>query len=81
MRRMPQIAHVDVNCFYASAERAFDPSLEGRPVVVLSNYVSGNIIRLLWPAGLCGLSLRRPVLAGGFWADSGHITIRGLRAS
>lgn len=33
----PQIALVDVNCFYASAERAFDPSLEGRPLVVLSN--------------------------------------------
>jgi DNA polymerase V len=37
MRQMPQIAHVDVNCFYASAERAFNPSLEGRPVIVLSN--------------------------------------------
>ena len=37
MRHMQEIAHVDVNCFYASAERAFDPSLEGRPLIVLSN--------------------------------------------
>lgn len=31
------IAHVDVNSFYVSCERAFDPRLVGRPVIVLSN--------------------------------------------
>jgi DNA polymerase V len=47
---MQEIAHVDVNCFYASAERAFNPALEGRPVIVLSNYVPRNITVLLCPA-------------------------------
>jgi DNA polymerase V len=31
------VALVDVNCMYVSCERAFQPSLKGRPVVVLSN--------------------------------------------
>jgi hypothetical protein len=53
MRRMQEIAHVDVNCFYASAERAFNPALEGKPVIVLSsNYelygdINSRVIELL----------------------------------
>ena len=34
---MSTIALVDVNNFYVSCERVFNPKLEGRPVVVLSN--------------------------------------------
>ena len=33
----PQYCLVDGNNFYVSCERVFDPGLEGRPVVVLSN--------------------------------------------
>jgi DNA polymerase V len=34
---MRSIALIDVNNFYASCERVFNPKLEGKPVVVLSN--------------------------------------------
>jgi DNA polymerase V len=35
--KQPIVALVDCNNFYASCERVFDPSLNGKPVVVLSN--------------------------------------------
>jgi DNA polymerase V len=35
--RVERTALIDVNSFYVSCERAFDPKLGGRPVVVLSN--------------------------------------------
>ena len=34
---MRSIALIDVNNFYASCERVFNPKLEGKPVVILSN--------------------------------------------
>ena len=38
MKRTPElIGLIDCNNFYASCERVFDPTLRGRPVVVLSN--------------------------------------------
>jgi DNA polymerase V len=35
--RVERVALVDVNSFYASCERVFNPKLEGKPLVVLSN--------------------------------------------
>lgn len=53
------IAHVDVNSAYASFERVFDPSLDGVPVVVLSNN-DGMVVAASREAKAMGLDLGKP---------------------
>jgi DNA polymerase V len=53
------LAHVDVNSAYASWERVFNPKLEGRPLVVLSNN-DGMIVASSAEAKALGLDLGKP---------------------
>lgn len=53
------VAHVDVNSAYASFERVFDPSLEGRPVVVLSNN-DGCVVTASKEAKALGVEVGEP---------------------
>ncbi len=55
----PLFALVDCNSFYCSCERVFDPKLEGRPVVVLSNN-DGCIIALTNEAKSLGFVMGDP---------------------
>lgn len=56
---MGAIALVDVNNFYVSCERVFNPALEGRPVVVLSNN-DGCIVARSNEAKLLGVKMGAP---------------------
>lgn len=53
-------ALIDGNTFYASCERVFNPSLEGRPVIVLSNN-DGCIVTLTKEAKALGLKRGQPL--------------------
>lgn len=53
------MALVDVNNFYVSSERAFDPSLEGKPLVVLSNN-DGRVITRAAEAKALGIPMGAP---------------------
>ncbi|GAB4315487.1 MAG: Y-family DNA polymerase [Candidatus Sumerlaeia bacterium] len=53
-------ALVDCNNFYVSCERVFDPSLEGRPVVVLSNN-DGCVIARSDEAKALGVEMGAPI--------------------
>ncbi|WP_028577976.1 Y-family DNA polymerase [Desulfomicrobium escambiense] len=62
---------VDCNNFYASCERVFDPSLEGRPVVVLSNN-DGCVIARSNEAKALGIAMGEPAYKReDFYARSG----------
>ena len=52
-------ALVDCNNFYASAERAFQPHLEGVPIVVLSNN-DGCVIARSYEAKDLGIKMGLP---------------------
>ncbi len=54
-----RIALVDCNSFYASCERIFDPTLLGRPVVVLSNN-DGCVVAMSREAKRMGIEMGTP---------------------
>src|ERR671923_159068 len=55
----PVFALADCNNFYVSCERVFQPRLEGRPVVVLSNH-DGCIIARSDEANTLGIAMGDP---------------------
>jgi len=57
---MGKYALVDGNCFYVSCERLFNPSLEGRPVIVLSNN-DGCVVSRSNEAKALGIEMASPV--------------------
>jgi DNA polymerase V len=75
----PVFALIDGNSFYCSCERAFDPSLRGKPVVVLSNN-DGCIIARTPEAKALGLKMgdpwhlvsERPEIRAVIWKSSNY---------
>ena len=58
---MPRLfARLDCNNFYASCERVFDPSLDGQPIVVLSNN-DGCVIARSKEAKALGIKMGEPL--------------------
>lgn len=65
------IALVDVNNFYASCEALFEPSLAGKPLVVLSNN-DGCVVARSAEAKALGINMGDPWFqlradAGRYW--------------
>ncbi|MGB5808001.1 Y-family DNA polymerase [Castellaniella sp.] len=72
-RPPPRIALIDGNSFYCACERVLRPSLEGRPVIVLSNN-DGCAIARTAEAKALGIAMGAP------WFKIQHLQARGLIA-
>lgn len=70
-----RIALVDVNNFYVSCERVFDPSLVGRPVVVLSNN-DGCVVARSQEAKYLGIATGAPFFQVKQFVQSHGMVVR-----
>lgn len=75
---MPNSNHIfalaDCNNFYASCEKVFEPKLEGRPVVVLSNN-DGCIIARSDEAKKLGIKMGVPAFEIGDVLEKNHVAV------
>lgn len=71
---MPIFALIDCNNFYASCERVFNPMLENKPVVVLSNN-DGCVIARSNEAKQLGIPMGAPYHRYKAVCDSNHIRV------
>ena len=69
------VALVDVNNFYVSAERVFDPALRARPVVVLSNN-DGCVVARSQEAKALGIRTGEPFFKIQQLVDSHQLAVR-----
>ncbi len=58
---MSRVIHLLVDCdsYYVSAQRSFDPSIEGKPCVVLSSN-DGNVVTRNKAAKALGIKMSQP---------------------
>jgi len=71
---MSLFAHIDCNNFYASCERVFNPSLIGRPVIVLSNN-DGCAIARSQEAKDIGIKMGEPFFKIKYLIDKHNIAV------
>ena len=71
---MTTIGLIDCNNFYASCERVFQPSLSGRPIVVLSNN-DGCIVARSQEAKALGIAMGVPLFQAKRLVERHDVTV------